>query len=173
MVAVFHSVLGSRTERRAFGNEAPKKQMVRWIVPETHLPACYVRLPRRGGAACCLHVCCTQCGATRLRSHRGFHRSLCVCLALSCVCNCEETARLEEFPNKASVVFDQPNRFISKSGFFIRIKNTYLYCSIDTKLKYKTNFLSPLFSQQLTSLFYQANELGNSSILNKLHMLYL
>lgn len=169
MVAVFHSVLGSRTERRAFGNEAPKKQMVRWIVPETHLPACYVRLPRRGGAACYLHVCCTQSGAMRLQSYHGFHRSLYVCLALSCVCNCEETARLEEFPNKASVVIDQP----SKSGFFITIKNAYLYCSIDTKLKYKTNFLSPLFSQPLTSLFYQAIEMGNSSILNKLHTLYL
>lgn len=134
MVAVFLSVLGSRTERRAFGNEAPKKQMVRWIVPETHLPACYVRLARRGGAACCLHVCCTQSGAPRLRRHCGFQRSRCLSLALSCVCSCEETQRLEEFPNKASVVTDQPNRSGLKSGFFA----TKLYCSIDTELKYKT-----------------------------------
>lgn len=160
MVAVFHSVLGCRTEGRVFGNEAPKKQMVRWIVPVTHLPACYVRLLRPGGAV--------RCG-------------ICTCAALRAELRASEvTADFTEacvfvWPWVVFAAVGKPNRFILKSGFF----TTNFYCSIDAtgsrfrELKYKANFLSPLFSQPLTSLFYWAVEMRNSSILNKLPTLYL
>lgn len=174
MAAVFHSVLGCRTERRVFGNEAPKKQMVRWIVPVTHLPACYVRLVRRGGAISA-RVLRSERSCAPPKSPRISPKPQCLSGLQMCLQLLGETARMKDFPNKASALIDQPNSFILKSSFC----TTNLSCSIDTtgsrfkEAKYKAYFLSPLFSQLLTSIFYQAIEMRNSSILIPVFINYL
>lgn len=145
MVAVFHSVLGCRTERRVFGNEALKNRWLGELFP-WHICSRVV-LGFWGGAAHCLHVCWAQSAATHLRSHGGFHWIVRVCLALRqahVVCAAVgKIARLKEIlKNKASVLIDQPIRFIFKSGLF----TTNFYCFIDTT-ESRFRELKLLFSQ--------------------------